>query len=171
MSTRRGGACVDLARLSGSPGGSRPCGVHLLEISAEKEPATRNLLFWVSLTGRLLSEVGMIHSHLPFRQQSHQEVKSLPEVEQVEWSEAGGIGAPAPMTHPMPSSPPHCVTPPTAWGQLGWFSSVCVRGMWLSPIHRRGPHTPARVAQGEGVHKLLCASIIVGLCKNQHRGA
>ena len=118
---------MDLARLSRSPGGSRPHGVHLLGISAEKEPVTRKFLFWVSLTGRLLNGVGMIHSHLPFRQQSHQEVKPLPEVEQVEWSEAEGIGAPAPMTHPMPSSPPHCVTPPIAWGQPGLvFQCVCV---------------------------------------------
>ena len=83
VSIRRGGACVNLARWSGSPGGSRPRGIQLLGLSAEREPALRKLLFWVSLTGRLLGGVGMSHSHSPFRQQSHQEVKSLPEVEQV----------------------------------------------------------------------------------------
>lgn len=69
--------------------------ISLLAFSAEKEPATRKLLFWVSLTNLLFVRVGMTHSHLPFRQWCHQEVKSLPELEQPEWSK-GGTGARAP---------------------------------------------------------------------------
>ena len=50
----------------------------------------------------------------------------------------------------------------TAWhlpqlgANLGWFSSVCMCVMWLSPIPRRGPHTPACVAQGKCAQVTLC---------------
>lgn len=56
-------------------------------LSAEKEPAKRRLLFRVSLTSLLFGRAGLIHSHLPFRQPSHPEVKSLPEIQQAEWGE------------------------------------------------------------------------------------
>lgn len=57
----------------------------------------------MSLGSLLWGRVGMIHSHLPSRQWSHQEVKSLPDIKQALAGQLGiGARAPCAQSHAGP---------------------------------------------------------------------